>query len=246
MILAAGLGTRLRPLTHRIPKPMVEVGGKPLLEWVAERLVAAGADRLIINVHQHADQIREFVEAKGGFGVDVRISLEEERPLDTGGGIAAAAPLFRGETPFFIHNSDIITTIDLEAMYRVHEEDGEALVTLAVGGRESWRYLIFDERGLCGWGNDRDGGPQLVREAVGEARHLPFAGIHVADPALLDLITERGIFSIITTYMRLAREGYRIVPFDIGDALWLEIGNPERLERARAWAEGAAEGSTGR
>jgi NDP-sugar pyrophosphorylase family protein len=241
MILAAGLGTRLRPLTDRIPKPLVEVGGIPLLEWVARRLVEAGADRLIINVHPHADQIVAFVEERAGFGVEVRISREEERPLDTGGGVAAAAVHFRRDRPFFIHNSDIITTIDLHAMYRAHEADADAVATLAAGGRESWRYLVFDERGLCGHGNDREGGEKLVRDPEGEARHLPFAGIHVADPAFLDLITERGVFSIIDTYLRLAREGHRIVPFDIGDALWLEIGNPERLARARAWAEARSE-----
>lgn len=245
MILAAGLGTRLRPLTDRIPKPLVEVGGTPLLEWVARRLVEAGADRLIVNVHQHADQIIAFIEKKDGFGVDVRISVEEERPLDTGGGVAAAAAHFRRKAPFFIHNSDIITTIDLPAMYRAHQGDPDAIVTLAAGGRESWRYLVFDERGLCGYGSDREGGERLVRDPVGATRHLPFAGIHVADPEFLDLITEEGVFSIIPTYLRLAREGYRIVPFDIGDALWLEIGNPERLARARAWAEGVREESEG-
>lgn len=240
MILAAGLGTRLRPLTDRVPKPMVEVGGKPLLEWVADRLVAAGADRLIVNVHHHADQIRALLEEKEGFGAEFRISVEEERPLDTGGGVAAASSHFRRNAPFFIHNSDIITTIDLEAMYRTHEGDPDALVTLAAGGRESWRYLVFDERGLCGYGNDREGGPELVRETVGETRRLPFAGIHVVEPTFLDLITETGVFSIITTYLRLAREGHRIVPFDIGNALWLEIGNPERLAKARAWADSEA------
>ncbi len=237
MILAAGLGTRLRPLTDRIPKPLVEVGGAPLIAWTARRLVAAGVDRLIVNVHAHADQIVAYLKEQRGFGAEVVISREVERPLDTGGGIASAAPHFRRDAPFFVHNSDIITGIDLEAMYQAHVADREALVTLAVGGRESARYLAFDDLGLCGYGDTRTGRREQVREPIGEPRDLPFTGVHVASPALLDLFTETGVFSIVTTYLRLAREGRRIAPYDIGDALWLEVGSPERLERARAWAE---------
>ena len=237
MILAAGVGSRLRPLTDRTPKALVEVGGRPLLEWVALRLIEAGADRLVINLHHQPEQIRSFVEEKGEFGVEVRFSLEESEPLGTGGGLAAAARHLRPIAPFYIHNSDIITEIDLVGLYEAHEGDREALVTLAVGGRTSSRYLIFDDLGLCGWGNDRTGKRPLAREPVGEARDLPFSGVHVADPRLLDRMSETGVFSIITTYMRLAGEGFRIAPYEVGDALWLEVGNHERLARARAWAE---------
>lgn len=233
MILAAGYGTRLRPLTDSIPKPLVEVGGRTLLDRVAERLVSAGADRLVINVHHLADQIVDFVHAFDDFGVDVRFSFEQDRPLDTGGGIASAAPLFRRDAPFFIHNSDILTTIDLEAMYGAHRADTDRMVTLAVGGRESWRYLAFDERGLFGAGNEKTGEHWEGRPPVGLVVRAPFAGIHVADPALLDNLTENGVFSIITSYLRLAGEGHRIAPFDIGGAEWMEVGNPERLARAR-------------
>jgi MurNAc alpha-1-phosphate uridylyltransferase len=236
MILAAGIGRRLRPITNREPKALVKVGGKPMLEWVAERLVEAGADRLIINLHHFPEEIRSYVDARGGFGVEVRFSLEALAPLDTGGGLAFAASHFRCSAPFFLHNCDIITEIDLADLYRAHQADPEALVTLAAGGRESWRYLVFDDFGLCGHGNDRTGERTLARAPEGATRNLPFAGVHVADPELLDHITESGTFSIISTYLRLAREGIRIVPYDIGDALWLEIGNPERLARARTWA----------
>jgi len=236
MILAAGTGTRLRPVTNDLPKPLVKVGETPLLEWVATRLIEAGADRLIINIHHHADQIRDFVSSREGFGVEVKFSLEVVAPLETGGGIAAAAPHFRRSSPFYIHNSDIITKIDLEALYAAHQADEHAVVTLAVGGRESSRYLIFDDLGLCGYGNQRTELRTVVREPAGQPRDLPFAGIHVADPELPDLIQRSGTFSIISAYLHLAREGVRIAPYDIGNALWMEIGNPERLERARAWA----------
>lgn len=237
MILAAGVGSRLKPLTDRTPKALIEVGGRPMLEWVALRLIKANADRLVINLHHHADQISSFVEEKREFAVDVRFSVEENQPLGTGGGLAAAARHLRPIAPFYIHNSDIITEIDLVHLYEAHESDREALVTLAVGGRTSARYLIFDELGLCGWGNDRTGKRKLAREPVGQARNLPFSGVHVANPGLLDHITEKGVFSIITTYMRLASEGFRIAPYDVGDALWLEVGNHERLAKARAWAD---------
>ncbi len=241
MILAAGLGTRLGPLTERTPKALIEVGGRPMLEWVAVRLIESGVDRLVINVHHHADQICSFVENMGGFGVEVLLSLEESEPLGTGGGLATAASHLRRAEPFFIHNSDIITGIDLAALYRAHQAETEALVTLAVGGRESPRYLVFDDDGLCGWGNDRTGVLNLARDLVGKPENLPFSGVHLADPSLLDQITETGVFSIITTYMRLAKEGLRIAPFDVGNALWLEIGTQERLARAQAWAEALEE-----
>ena len=204
---------------------------------MATRLIEAGADRLIINIHHHADQIRSFVAAAGDFGVDVRFSFEPVEPLETGGGLAASTPYFRRSSPFYIHNSDIITEIDLKGLYEAHEANADALVTLAVGSRESWRYLIFDEQGLCGHGNERTGERGLVRTPAGEMKNLPFTGVHVADSGLLNQITETGKFSIISSYLRLAREGIHIAPYDIGDALWMEIGNPKRLARARAWAD---------
>ena len=244
MILAAGVGRRLGPLTETRPKALVEVGGTPMLEWVALRLIDAGADRLVINLHHHPGEIRAFVEAREGFGVDVRFSLEAERPLETGGGIVAAAPHFRGEKPFFIHNCDIITGIDLEALYAAHEADADAVATLAVGGRTSQRYLVFDDGGLCGYGNEQTGLHFLVRDPGRDESRLPFAGIHVARPDLPERIArDEPAFSIIDAYVRLAREGYRIAAHDVGEALWLEVGNPARLARARRWA--AARGIRG-
>ena len=247
MILAAGLGTRLRPLTDRIPKALVPVAGVPMLEHVARRLVAAGADRLIVNVHHHADRVEAFVRARGGFGVDVRISREEgERPLETGGGLKAAAAHFRGDGPFFLHNVDVITDLDLGALHRAHVEE-DALATLATSRRATSRPLLFDDAGLLGWEDRRPGreASERIREASGEAREVAFAGVHVLAPRIFDLLLERGRFSIITAYLRLAREGHRIVPHDVTAARWLEAGTPERLEEARRalGGEGAGPGA---
>lgn len=236
MILAAGLGTRLRPLTDTTPKALITVGGVTMLERIARRLIDAGVDRLIVNVHHHAGQIRRFIEARDGFGVHVRISEEPDGPLETGGGLLHARPHFRADAPFFLHNVDVITEADLLGMYRTHCGTG-ALVTLAVSDRPSSRMLEFDEGGLRARVDRRPGraGPadDAVREARGATWARPFAGIHVISPALLEMIEERGAFSIMTTYVRLATAGHTILPYDIGSALWLEVGDPDRLARAR-------------
>ena len=242
MILAAGFGSRLRPLTDRIPKALVEVGGVPMLERIATRLIHAGADRLIVNVHHHADQIARFLEERSGFGVDVRISEEPGAPLETGGGLARAAPFFRRKAPFFVHNVDIITGIDLGALYRSHLDSG-ALATVAVSGRDSSRMLRFDDGGLQGRVDRRSGEVVEGRPLRGEAVDRAFAGVHVIDPVIFDLLEEEGAYSILVPYLRLVGEGHRIEPFDIGDALWMEMGDPDRLRRARdAMGEGAGGG----
>ncbi len=115
MIFAAGLGTRLRPLTDETPKALVEVGGDPLLEHVATRLVEAGVERLVVNVHPFADRIRRFVRERADFGVEVAISEEPERPLETGGGLRHARTLLRGEGPILLHNVDVLTDLPMEA-----------------------------------------------------------------------------------------------------------------------------------
>ena len=238
MILAAGVGSRLGAITRDQPKALVSVGGVTVLEHVARRLLAAGADRLIINVHHFAEQIVDFVRQHHGFGVEVQFSLEAEVPLETGGGLLQATPLFRRDAPFFMHNVDVLSHLDLTRLYARHQESG-ALATLAVQQRESSRYLLFDEHGLCGRLDRRRVSAAELHATAQEVRHYAFAGVHVVSPALLERIPERGRFSIIDVYLRLAGEGAHIAAFDIGRARWLEIGSPERLAEARAAYERA-------
>jgi len=244
MILAAGLGTRLRPLTDHTPKALVEVAGVPMIEGVARRLTAAGADRLVVNVHHHAALVESFLDRLAAtLGVEIVISREEERPLDTGGGLLQAAALFRGGDPFFLHNVDVITGIDLGALHAAHASGpapaGAAVATLAVHRRDTRRFLLFDEGGLFGWENAGTGASRMVRDPGGDVSRLGFAGIHVVSPAAFDLLREAGYsseepFSILDAYLRLAADGRRIAPHDVTGAFWVEIGTPDRLARAEA------------
>lgn len=233
MILAAGRGTRLQPLTDRVPKALVNVGGVAMLERVARRLIDAGVTRLIVNTHHLGAQVRRFLDERDFFGIEGFISEEKEEILDTGGGLLAAERLFRKDAPFFLHNVDILSDADLQAMYGAAcASDG--LATLAVMEREASRYLLFDQAGLYGHGNAKSGTERLAREPVGKTERLGFCGIHVLSPRIFDRIEERGVFSIIALYMRLAAAGERILPWRIDNADWTDIGTPEKLEEANA------------
>lgn len=243
MLLAAGLGTRLRPLTDFVPKALVEVAGVPMLERVARQLIDAGADRLIINHHHLGAQVLEFVARREHFGVDVAFSAEEERPLETGGGLLHAERLFLGDAPFFLHNTDILTDFPLGEMYEAHLASSP-LATLAVMDRETSRYLLFDDEGLLGRTDEEKGLRLEARPPRGEVRELAFAGVHVVSPGIFGRITEQGAFSILEPYLRLVGEGERIEPFRIDGHHWSDIGKPHQLEAATRWLERSLPRST--
>ncbi|MCE2504405.1 MAG: nucleotidyltransferase family protein [Chlorobi bacterium] len=235
MILAAGRGTRLKPLTDSVPKALVKVGEVPMLERVARRLIVAGTSRLIVNIHHLGDQVGQFLRERDFFGVEGFISDEKDELLDTGGGLLKAAPFFRGKGPFFLHNVDVLCNADLQLMYR-EALRSDALATLAVMSRETTRYLLFDKEGLCGYGNEATGFERLARETKGKTERLGFCGIHVISPEIFGLIEEKGFFSIIPLYMRLVEQGNRILPWHIDTARWIDIGTPEKLQMAnRDW-----------
>lgn len=243
MIFAAGLGTRLAPLTDRMPKALVPVGGVPMLERVARRLIAAGADRLIINTHHFAEQIVAFVSERSGFGVEVRFSPEPEAPLETGGGLRRAATLFRRDAPAMLHNADVWTDAPLEHMYRAHLAR-RPLATLAVMDRPASRYLYFDDIGLCGRLDTRSAEETWARPPEGGVSRLAFCGIHVIEPALLDrpALHRDGAFSVIDVYLRLAAEGHALVPYSLDGWSWMDIGSPGRLAEAERFFASAAGG----
>lgn len=231
LILAAGFGTRLRPLTDHVPKILVEVAGEPLLARTVRYLTAAGIDRIVINTHHLADRIERFV-VEHDLGVEIVLSNEPDRPLDTGGGLYHARHLLRRDAPLVVMNGDVITDVDLGAMIVGHDPQ-RTLATLAVHERTTSRRLRFDEHGLYGRVDDRRGTVDNARGPKGDTIERAFAGLHVVSPSLFDLVRERGVFPILPLYLRLAAEGWRIAPFDVTGAMWLEIGNPDRLEEAR-------------
>jgi NDP-sugar pyrophosphorylase family protein len=233
MILAAGLGTRLRPLTDHTPKAMLDVGGVPIIERVARRLIDAGADRLIINTAHLAEQIEGYVRSRDGFGVETIFSREDPGPLETGGALLAAREHFRGDAPFFLHNADILSGIPLDAVYAAHRDAGDPLATVAVLDRPTTRRLLFDDVGLLGRVDEGKGLELRVREPAGALHALPFAGIHVVSPRIFGLLTERGAFSILDPYLRLAGQGERVLPFRVDGHSWIDIGKPAQLEQAR-------------
>jgi NDP-sugar pyrophosphorylase family protein len=233
MILAAGLGTRLRPLTDHTPKALLDVGGVPIIERVARRLIDAGADRLIINTAHLAEQIEEYVRSRDGFGVEAIFSREDPGPLETGGALLVAREHFRGDAPFFLHNADILSGIPLGGVYAAHQAAGDPLATVAVLDRPTSRKLLFDDAGLVGRTDEGKGLDLRVRPPVGTVAAIPFAGIHVISPRIFGLLTERGAFSILDPYLRLAAAGERVLPFRVDGHTWIDIGRPEQLEQAR-------------
>ncbi len=240
MILAAGLGTRLRPLTNDRPKALVEVAGRTLLEITLRRLASCGIREVIVNVHHFADVVVAYLHKSGNFGMQIEISREDVL-LDTGGGLKKAAWFFQphgSEEPFVLHNVDVISTIDLASMVKFHREN-EALATLAVQERETSRYLLFDEHNeLCGRRAGREN-PELVR--TGQPSHAwAFSGVHIISTRILPLLSEQGVFSIIASYMRLAGQGERILAFRADEYYWRDLGKPENVLQAATDAEQGA------
>ena len=235
MILAAGPGTRLRPLTDDRPKALVEIAGRTLLEITLSRLRAFGIREVIINVHHLAQMILDYLKTNHNFGMRIEVSCEEVL-LDTGGGLKKAAHFFLEdsngfEKPFILHNVDVISTIDLRRMVQFHTEN-QALATLAMQDRETFRYLLFDEQlQLCGRRFGRDAKNECVRSSS-QVQALAFSGIHVISPRLLARMTEEGAFSIITCYLRLAAQRERILAFRADEYYWRDLGRAEHVTQA--------------
>jgi NDP-sugar pyrophosphorylase family protein len=216
MVLAAGLGTRLRPLTDTRPKALVQIGDRTLLEITLARLRSFGIQDVIVNAHHFADMIVEYLVANRNFGMNIEVSREDVL-LDTGGGLKKAAWFFQQHAaePFVLHNVDVISTIDLHRMLDYHKAQG-ALATLAVQDRPTSRPLTFD-------------GNLLLQ---GRGPGLAFSGIHIISPRLLSMITEDGAFSIISTYVRLAAQGEKVLGFRADGYQWRDVGKPEDLRQA--------------
>ncbi len=233
IIFSAGLGTRLKPLTDTMPKALVPVAGKPLLQWNIEKLIAAGCSLIVVNVHHFPDMIRDFLEKNDNFGITIRISDESDELLDTGGGLLRAMPLLRTGEPIIAHNVDVISHLGMKTLIQFHS-DNNALATLVVRDRQTQRYLLFDNSMLlCGWMNKATGEVKHAgRLCEGKQNPFAFSGIQVISPEIFTLIQQRGKFSVIDAWLSLATQN-RILGFEDNSELWMDLGRQEQLEEAR-------------
>ena len=238
VVFAAGLGTRLYPITESMPKALVEVGGKPMLLRVLEKLRDAGINEIVINVHHFADMIIDYLRSNNWFGLRIIISDERRQLLDTGGGILAARSYLDDGEPFIAHNADILTDFNLPEMIMRHNDSG-ADVTLLSADRPSSRYLLFDEeQRMRGWTNTKTGEVKPAGIKSDGLRRLAFGGVHVISPTVFKKLEEYrlwvgDVFSITPFYVdycdKLDMRGY--VPSE--NYRWFDVGRPETLEKAR-------------
>jgi len=236
MVLAAGLGTRLRPLTDDRPKALVSVANRTLLEITLTRLREFGIRDVIVNVHHFADMIIAYLRTNNNFGLHLEISREDTL-LDTGGGLKKAGWFFEDDAePFLLHNVDVISTIDFQEMLRFHNNH-KGLATLAVKDRPTSRYLLFDEhQELCGRRLVRQQKLEIARLSQHRVE-LAFAGVHVISTRFLSLLAREGAFSIIDSYLDLAGCGEKILGFRADSYDWRDLGTVESLEAATAELE---------
>lgn len=229
MILAAGLGTRLRDLTGNMPKALVPVNEKPMLEWILLKMKKAGITDVIINVHHFSGLIIDFLLRNNNFGMNLSISDERDRLLDTGGGLMKASWFFDDGKPFLLHNVDVISDVDFDNMLRVHLQRKD-LATLAVSKRNSNRQFLFTDDRLCGW-EHLGTGEKIIKFEMKAYEQRAFSGIHIISPEIFNLIKLNGKFSMTEVYLDLCAGQY-ISGFEHNADKWLDLGKPEVLPRA--------------
>lgn len=238
MIFAAGLGTRLRPLTDSRPKALVEVAGRPMLSRVIERLVASGVDDITVNIHHHAEMIREYLQANPVEGVTFHISDESDLLLDTGGGILKARKYLDGTEPFIVYNADILSNLNLNEMVENHRRSG-AVATLLIKQRKSSRQLLIDSETnrMRGWTNLSTGELKPDGITTDGAVWRAFGGIHVLSPEIftaLEKYTSEAKFSIMPFYIDNCRSLDIRAYQPAFEYLWHDIGSIDNLKAAEA------------
>lgn len=232
MVFAAGLGTRLRPLTNECPKALIKVAGKPMLQLVIEHLKEFGFEEIIVNIHYLGNQIREFLQQQNNFGIRIELSDETDEILETGGGLWKARHFFDDGKPFLLCNADILTNMNLNRFYEAHLRDYN-LATLAVRDRKSSRYLLFnEEKVLCGWRNKKTN--EEIIPGGGDRSNLSelaFSGYHIISPEIFNHCSRSGKFSMIDWYLDICNH-QQIKAFQHDDDVWIDIGSAEELQRA--------------
>lgn len=236
-IFAAGLGTRLKPITDTLPKALVPVGGTPLLELLIAKLKRAGFEHVIINVHHFGDQIMDFVAAHDAFGMDITFSDERNRLLDTGGALKHARQWIGHDEPFLIHNVDILSNVDLRALYQQHLTSAAA-ATLVVSERDTQRYLLFDQQQrLTGWHNIATGEVKTIYDpqVVLNHQHLAFSGIHMVSPQVIDAMEDwPTVFPITPFYLQSCKD-LCIKGTQVAGLRMMDVGKVASLSQAAAF-----------
>ena len=233
MIFAAGLGTRLKPITDSLPKALVPIAGKPVLEHVIMKLKASGFDEIIVNVHHFPDQIIDFLKANDNFGIRIEVSDERDELLDTGGGIRKAGWFFDDGKPFLVHNVDILSNVDLSALYNQHLRSN-SMGTLVVSQRDTCRYLLFDDNlRLKGWINEKTAEIKPANLTKPELfTKFAFSGIQVLSPQVFELMEKlKPKFPIMDFYLNNAATQI-INGFVPADFKMLDVGKLNVLDEA--------------
>jgi NDP-sugar pyrophosphorylase family protein len=231
MILAAGLGTRLKPLTDSIPKALIKIKGHTLLELQIRKLKAEGFDRIIINIHHFADKVKRYLKENNFFNCSIEISDESDKLLDTGGALKKASHFFSDGNPFLVYNVDILSNISLKELIEFHRSS-KSIVTLAVQNRESSRKFLFDKSNtLCGWMNDKSNEKIITRDAQSELFPYSFSGIQVIDPKIFKYFPDKDVFSLVDLYLSVAKKE-NISGFIHNEDEWIDLGKIENLNQA--------------
>lgn len=240
LVFAAGLGTRLRPLTDHKPKALVELCGVTMLERVITNIKSCGITDVVVNVHHFGDQIIDFLKDKDNFGINITISDERDLLLDTGGGILKARHLLEGDEPFLVHNADILTDLNLAEMIAYHKANG-ADVTLLAKQRSTQRYLVFGENNqMVGWTNIATGEVKPADLVVNQENSLlAFGGVHVISPRIFDSLAKFATepkFSIMQYYIAACRD-ISIAGYNPDGYNWFDIGKIETLQKAEKFLQ---------
>jgi NDP-sugar pyrophosphorylase family protein len=231
MILAAGLGTRLKPLTDSTPKALIKIKDKTLLELQINKLKSEGFDQIIINIHHFAKQIKDYLKLNNFFSSSIEISDESEKLLDTGGGVKKAAHFFSDGKPFLVYNVDILSNISLNKLMEFHLAS-KSITTLAVQKRQSSRKFLFDNRNtLCGWMNEKSGERIITRDEQSELFPYSFSGIQVVDPKIFKYFPDKDVFSLIELYLSVAKKE-KIIGYVHNEDEWIDLGKIENLNEA--------------
>jgi MurNAc alpha-1-phosphate uridylyltransferase len=230
MILAAGLGTRLKPWTDKHPKALALVNGKSLLQRNIEYLQQHNIYKVVVNVHHFADQILDAINTNKGWDSDITISDETDVVLETGGGLKKAASYLQSENTFILMNCDILTDLDLSKVINYHQQQ-KPLATLAVTDRKTSRYFLFNsDNQLCGWQNVTTGEEKISKSSA-TYNQKAFSGIHVLSNKIFDVMKQEGKFSMVDVYLSLAR-AETIKCFDHSQSKFIDVGKPESILKA--------------